>query len=82
VVLQQVGSYLGYTGRGANPFGKATRDPKRSSSPEVDGCPLRFVAELAIKSESAGMQRNEDATEVVRQCWRQNSYIDQKYQRR
>ena len=27
MVLQQVGSYLGYTGRGANPFGKAARDP-------------------------------------------------------
>jgi hypothetical protein len=27
VVLQQVGSYLGYTGRGAKPFGKAARDP-------------------------------------------------------
>ena len=25
-MLQQVGSYLGYTGRGANPFGNATRD--------------------------------------------------------
>jgi hypothetical protein len=30
VVPQQVDSYLGYTGRGANPFGKAARDPKRS----------------------------------------------------
>ena len=26
VVLQQVGSYLGYTGRDANSFGKAARD--------------------------------------------------------
>jgi hypothetical protein len=29
VALQQVGSYPGYTGRGANAFGKAVRDPTR-----------------------------------------------------
>jgi hypothetical protein len=27
-VLQQVGSYLGYTGHGTDAFGKAARDPK------------------------------------------------------
>jgi hypothetical protein len=27
MVLQQVGSYLGYSGRGAKSFGKAARDP-------------------------------------------------------
>jgi hypothetical protein len=27
LALQQVGSYLGYSGRGAGPFGKAARDP-------------------------------------------------------
>jgi hypothetical protein len=26
--VQQVGSYLGYSGRGATAFGKAARDPK------------------------------------------------------
>jgi len=31
VVLQQVGSYLRYTGRDANPFGKAARDPKANN---------------------------------------------------
>jgi hypothetical protein len=30
VVLRQVGSYLGYTGRAANPFRKAARDPKQT----------------------------------------------------
>ncbi len=30
VVLQQVGSYVGYTGRDANSFGKAARDPKQN----------------------------------------------------
>ena len=29
VVLQQMGSNLGYTGRGANAFRKAARDPER-----------------------------------------------------
>uniref|UniRef100_UPI001AECF4EA hypothetical protein n=1 Tax=Bradyrhizobium sp. ARR65 TaxID=1040989 RepID=UPI001AECF4EA len=28
--VRQVGSYLGYTGLGANPFGKAARDPTRT----------------------------------------------------
>src|SRR5262245_30488488 len=28
---QQIGSYLGYSGRGANTFGKAARDPNRKS---------------------------------------------------
>ena len=28
MVLQQLGSYLGHSGRGANPFGKAARDPE------------------------------------------------------
>jgi hypothetical protein len=32
VVLQQVGSYLGYTGRGANALGKAARDPFATSA--------------------------------------------------
>jgi putative tryptophan/tyrosine transport system substrate-binding protein len=38
VVLQQVDSYLGYTGRGANPFGKAARDPYQTT------CRLRFAS--------------------------------------
>jgi hypothetical protein len=29
--LQQVGSYLGLSGRVANPFGKAAHDPERSA---------------------------------------------------
>jgi hypothetical protein len=33
VVMQQVGSDLGYSGRGANPFGKAARDPIRKLEP-------------------------------------------------
>jgi hypothetical protein len=33
VVLQQVGSYLGYTGRGTNPFVKAARDPLQKLNP-------------------------------------------------
>ena len=32
MVLQEVGGYLGSTGRGANPFGKAARDPDRTFS--------------------------------------------------
>jgi hypothetical protein len=32
VVLEQVGGHLGYTGRGANPFGKAAPDPDQSSA--------------------------------------------------
>src|ERR1700757_3155612 len=39
VVLQQVGSYLGYTGPGANPFGKAARDPTRTSALRHPGQP-------------------------------------------
>ena len=31
VHLQQVGSYLEYTGRGVNAFGKAATDPQQSS---------------------------------------------------
>jgi hypothetical protein len=31
--LQQVGSYLRYTGRGANAFGEAARDPKQTCFP-------------------------------------------------
>jgi hypothetical protein len=27
MVLQQLGSYLGHSGRGAHPFGKAAREP-------------------------------------------------------
>jgi hypothetical protein len=34
--VQQVGSYLGYSGRGANAFGKAARDPFRT-------CPLMQI---------------------------------------
>jgi hypothetical protein len=32
MVLQQVGSYLGYTGRAADAFGKVARDPKPTLS--------------------------------------------------
>ena len=34
-VLQQVGSYLAYIGRGANPFERAAHDPKLTSSSQV-----------------------------------------------
>jgi hypothetical protein len=36
LAVQQVGSYLGYTGRDADILGEAALDPKRTS----DACPI------------------------------------------
>src|SRR5579872_6756923 len=51
VVLQQVGSYLGYTGRVANPFGKASCDPTRTwpslrSRRSIEGALISFVGRV------------------------------------
>src|SRR5579883_224832 len=48
VVLRQVGSYLGYTGRAAIPFGKAARDPKRSSARRGRKCCSKSAATPAV----------------------------------
>jgi hypothetical protein len=46
--LHQVGSYLGYTGRGANPFGKATRDSRRTSVSHSTTAPHEIPQNLPI----------------------------------
>ena len=51
VVLQQVGSYLGYTGRGSDALWKAARDPKptwRFRQGALDG--RSFLARLPVRA--------------------------------
>ena len=62
VVLQQVGSHLGYTGRVANPFGKASRDPTRTwpslrSRCSIEGALISFVGRVP-SIRAAGRRRS------------------------
>jgi hypothetical protein len=47
VVLQHVGGYLGYTGRGANALGKTARDPLRKWRPNAPF--LELAVSVALK---------------------------------
>jgi hypothetical protein len=55
VVLQQVGSYLGYTGRGADAFGKAARDPNGIDAEQQRA--IRARARLIDDAMAAGAGR-------------------------
>src|ERR1700756_244168 len=48
VVLQQVGSYPGYSGRDGNAFGKAARDPNATSSHILAGCNFSLVTDRKV----------------------------------